>query len=278
MLEKNHLRFKKAMDFMKNEMNYTYTDIVLKLENHKQKIKDKRYIPGTSRGQLNKHYKTPEQNPVRKVLITFVESYLNSLRITWNEQSKNYQYEEGVTIEDSFELKKPFKNVKGVYQMYHLSHFGDTILKNIIRISEDGEVCIDAYSACRHRGEAEIFKGSFLSIQMHTLIHPDGEEEKFYYHIFANLDGNMQNGEIFHFFGISTTVSITNEAMANKRVFVKLSDDENQQNEEWFHELIYTDNQDDIEKLNESKAGRIADFLTENSSLIIKEKTNQKMR
>ena len=203
---------------------------------------------------------------------------MGTLRVNWNPTLLKYEVEEGIDVDEEFVLKKPFKNVKGVYEMYHLSHFSDTILKNIIRIDEDGEVSIDAYSACTHKGKAEIFKGSFLSIQMHTLIHPDGEEEKFYYHIFSNLDGNIQNGEIFHFFGISTTISLTNEAMANKRVFIKLSDNENEQNQDWVHELLYIDDKEAIQKLNESKAGKIADFLIESSSIIIKEKTNQKLR
>lgn len=162
--------------------------------------------------------------------------------------------------------------------MYHLSHFEDTILKNIIWITNEGEISINGYSDCTHKGKAEIFKHSFLSINMDTLVHSNGQEEPFYYHILANLDGNIQNGEIFHFFGTSTTVSLTNEAMVNKRVFVKISSDENEQNPEWIHELIMTNNSEAIQKLNTLKAGKLADFLLENSSLIIKEKTNQKLR
>lgn len=269
-------RYRKAIDFLRTEMHYSYLTISEKLENHKKQIREKRHLPATSSSQLNKYY-NDSNFTVQKPLINLLESYLGTLRVTWNEELKNYEFEEGATYEEEFVLKRPLKNVKGVYQMYHLSHFADTILKNIIRISEDGEVAIDAYSDCVHKGKAEIFKSSFLSIHMHTLVHPDGEEEPFYYQIFANLDGNIQNGEIFHFFGISTTVSLTNEAMANKRVFIKLSNDENEENQDWQHELFFVSDKEAMDNLNESKAGRVADYLLENSSLIIKEKTNQRL-
>ncbi|PIY09170.1 MAG: hypothetical protein COZ18_08460 [Flexibacter sp. CG_4_10_14_3_um_filter_32_15] len=271
------IRYRKAIDFLKTEMNYSYILISEKLENHKKQIRDKRQLPATSSSQLNKYYNDTKKFTVQKPLISLVESYLGSLRVTWNEQLKNYEFEEGAVYEEEFVLKRPFKNVKGAYEMYHLSYFSDTILKNIIWIDEEGEITIDAYSACTHKGKAEIFRGSFLSIQMHTLIHEDGGEEPFYYQIFANLNGNIQNGEIFHFFGISTTISITDEAMANKRVFIKLSNDENEQNQDWVHELLYIDDDEAMQKLNESKAGKLADYLIENSSIIIKEKTNQKL-
>ncbi len=271
------IRYRKAIDFLKTEMNYSYILISEKLENHKKQIRDKRQLPATSSSQLNKHYNDTKNFTVQKPLISLLESYLGSLRVTWNEQLKDYEFEEGATYEEEFVLKRPFRNVKGVYEMYHLANFTDVILKNIIRIDEQGET-VDAYSGCIHKGKTEIFKSTFLSIKMHTLIHPDGEEELFYYHIFANLDGNIQNGEIKHFFGVSTTVAITNEAMANKRVFIKLSNDENEQNQDWVHELLYTDDEKTMQKLNESKAGKLADFLIKNSNIIIKEKTNQKLR
>lgn len=270
------LRFQKAVEFLKEQKGYIYDDIVEKLEEFKKKMPNDKKTPSTSKSQISRYYNG--ETEVTRRIIDFVERYLGTLRVNWNPTLLKYEVEEGIDVDEEFVLKKPFKNVKGVYEMYHLSHFSDTILKNIIRIDEDGEVSIDAYSACTHKGKAEIFKGSFLSIQMHTLIHPDGEEEKFYYHIFSNLDGNIQNGEIFHFFGISTTISLTNEAMANKRVFIKLSDNENEQNQDWVHELLYIDDKEAIQKLNESKAGKIADFLIESSSIIIKEKTNQKLR
>ncbi len=269
-------RFQKAVEFLKEEKGYIYDDIVEKLEEFRNKMPNSKKTPSTSKSQISRYYNGDAEVTLR--IITFVEKYLETLKVNWNAAHKKYEVEEGATIKEEFIPKKTFKNVKGVYEMYHLSHFSDTILKNIIRIDQDGEVTIDGYSACTHKGNAEIFKGSFLSIHIHTLIDEEGEKEPFYYQIFANLNGNIQNGEIFHFFGISTTVSMTDEAMANKRVFVRLSNDEKEQNSEWFHELLYVKNEEDMKKLNDSKAGKIADYLLESSSLIIKEKTNQKLQ
>lgn len=273
-----HLRFKKAIDFLRDTKGYIYTDISEKLAEHKKRLKNKsRNLPATSESQISRHYKGDKE--VTLSVISFIEGYLKTLRIEWNDETKRYELEEGGNAtDDDYVSYEPFKNVKGVYEMYHLSHFEDTILKNIIWITNEGEISINGYSDCTHKGKAEIFKHSFLSINMDTLVHSNGQEEPFYYHILANLDGNIQNGEIFHFFGTSTTVSLTNEAMVNKRVFVKISSDENEQNPEWIHELIMTNNSEAIQKLNTSKAGKLADFLLENSSLIIKEKTNQKLR
>lgn len=272
-----NLRFKKAIDFLRDNKGYVYTDVSKKLAEFKKRVPQSKKPPGTSESQISRMYRGDKE--VTFPTINFIQKYLDTLRVNWNETSQSYEVEEGIEIENENEYieEKPLKNVKGVYEMYHLSHFSDTILKNIIWIREDGEVCINGYSNCEHRGKAEVFKSSFLSIRIDTLVHSNGKKEKFHYQIFANLDGNMQNGDIFHFFGISTTISITNEAMANKRIFVKLSHDENEQNEDWIHELIYVNNTEAIDKLNESKAGKIADYLLESSTIIIKEKTNQKM-
>lgn len=273
-----HLRFRKAIDFLRETKGYVYTDISEKFAEYKKRFTKIRNLPATSESQISRFYKGDKE--VTLPVINFVEDYLKTLRIEWNQEIQKYELEEGATAtyKEDVIFKSPFANVKGVYEMYHLSHFGDTILKNIIWITEEGEVCINGYSNCIHKGQAQLFKNSFLSIQIDTLVHSNGQEEPFHYQIFANLNGNIQNGEIFHFFGISTTVSLTDEAMANKRVFIKLSHNENEKNEDWLHQLLEVTDQEAMQTLNESKAGKIADFLLESSSLIIKEKTNQKLR
>lgn len=273
-----NLRFKKAIDFLKDNKGYVYTDVSQKLAEFKRRVPQPKKPPGTSESQISRMYRGEKE--VTFPTINFIQKYLDTLRVNWNEKSQSYEMEEGTELETKTEYieEKPLKNVKGVYEMYHLSHFSDAILKNIIWIREDGEVLINGFGNCKHRGKAEVFKSSFLSIQIDTLVHSNEKEELFYYQILANLDGSIQNGDIFHFFGVSTTVSMTNEATANKRVFVKLSNDENEQNENWIHELIRIEDTEAIEKLNECKAGKIVDYLLENSNLIIKEKTNQKMR
>ncbi len=271
-----NIRFKQAIEFLQTEKNYNYTIIVNGLKECKEKYyKNKRNIATSSSSITRMCDGTKE---VTKPILVFVEKYLSTLGIFWNEEQKKYEIIEDETIfEQKYERKNPLQNAKGVYKMYHLSNCSNSILKNIIRISENGNVSIDGYENCTHKGKAQVFKGSFLSIQMDTLVHQNGEKEPFYYQIFANLNGNIQYGKIYHFFGISTTVSLGDEAMANKRVFVKLSNNENEQNQDWFHELIKTKDKTAIEKLNQSETGKIADYLLENSNLIVKEKANQKL-
>ncbi|AFM02527.1 hypothetical protein Fleli_0015 [Bernardetia litoralis DSM 6794] len=269
-----HLRFKKAIDFLKNTKGYIYTDISEKLGDYKKRFTKTRNLPATSESKISRFYKGGDE--VTLPVINFIEGYLKTLRIKWNEEIEKYELEEGIEIEEEYIVREPFKNVKGVYEMYHLSHSRDTILKNIIWITNEGEVSIDGFSNCIHKGTAKIFKHTFLSIQL-EMIHSTLRQEPFYYNILANLDGNIENGNIYHFFGISTTISMNNEVAANKRVFIKLSDDENERHEDWIHELIYINDTEAINKLNESKAGKLADYLLESSASIIKEKTNQKI-
>jgi hypothetical protein len=274
-------RFKIAIDFLTKENHYNYIIIVKDLNAFKKKYYNNKKHIATSSASITRM--CDGRKEVTKPILDFIDDFLSTLGIEWNEENKKYEFIEGiekikeVVYEEKDESEQSFENIKGVYEMYHLSRFGDAILKNIIRITEQGDVFIDGHDNYRHKGKAKIFKTSFLSIQIEKLIAPSNKEEAFFYNILANIDANMYVGKIFHFFGISTTVSLTNEVMANKRLFIKLSDNENDENKDWIHQLFQVDNQEEIQKINQSKIGKIADFLIENSSLIIKEKINQRL-
>ena len=268
------LRFQKAIRFLDEHNNFKLSHVAEKLEKFKKAQKNERPLPATSKPQLSRYFNG--KATVTRPVIDLIEAYLNSLRIQWNENLKKYEALESNSSFDEYQLSTTFDNVMGIYEVYHLSENNETILKNILRIDEQGQVQIDGYSDCTHEGEAIIFQGNFLSIQIHTLCNNKGKKTPFFYQMLANIAGYAQNGTIRYFTAVSTTVAINHEVMSNKRIFIKISNN-SQEHKELKHCVFFVTNEQDLEELNQSQAGRIADFLLHSSTLTIKQKTNEKI-
>ncbi|NJL15179.1 MAG: hypothetical protein HC913_20680 [Microscillaceae bacterium] len=115
----------------------------------------------------------------------------------------------------------PFDTLAGIYEMYHLTYRQQHILKNILKIDPSGALRIRGIHGHHYQGQAQLFGGGMLALNItQTGLAP------FFYQVLAYVGGFAEygGGLVRHLVGISTTISLEKEPMANLRVLVRVGD------------------------------------------------------
>ncbi|WP_027001443.1 hypothetical protein [Hugenholtzia roseola] len=274
--DENHLeRYRKAIEVLKEHSeNFSYKRLSERLEEIKkmQEYKNLSSI-ASSDSQLNRIYNRKQE--LFPNLLKLLEIYLKRLSFVWDEKRGTYILENGEQSLDIAQTQVHLPNLRGIYEVYHLSARGGTIIKNILLLEDTGKVVIKGYGNAQHLGQAQVFDGSLISIQITTIEHSTGLKENFFYQFISNLGNHLRIGEITHFVAVATTISLDKEPMATKRLFVRLH---NQTDAKTFaqyqHQTITQDDKKAIEALNKHKIGRIADFIYGLQNLSVQEKVN----
>ncbi|GAB4409249.1 MAG: hypothetical protein OHK0053_36080 [Microscillaceae bacterium] len=114
-----------------------------------------------------------------------------------------------------------FDTLAGIYEMYHLTYRQQHILKNILKIDPSGALRIRGIHGHQYQGQAQLFGGRMLALNItQTGVAP------FFYQVLAYVGGFAEygGGLVRHLVGVSTTVSLEKEPMANLRVLVRVGD------------------------------------------------------
>jgi len=120
--------------------------------------------------------------------------------------------------------ENPFKHLVGKYEIYHQARHPQTLIKNILEITQEGKAFIYTASQHTHYGEVNVFQGTMVAITFHQL-----DRKEFYYQLLMNLKGYLEYGlaKVSHLWAISTTVSLEQFPMANVRILCPIENSNN---------------------------------------------------
>jgi hypothetical protein len=269
-------RYRKAIEVLQQHSeNFSYQKLSERLIELKNTpiYRDRFGSLACSGSQLNRIYNKKQSLLPR--LLNFIEIYLERLSFVWDEERGNYILQNSEQLPNIAQPQLHLPNLCGIYEVYHLSARGGTIIKNILLLEDTGKVVIKGYGNARHLGQVKVFDGSLVSIQITRIRHSTGLEEDFFYQILSNLGNHLRIGEISHFFAVATTISLDKEPMATKRLFVRLTQKTDAKTfAQYEHTTIAQDDKEEIEALNAHRIGRIADFIYGLQNLAVREKVN----
>lgn len=162
-------------------------------------------------------------------------------------------------------------HLAGKYESYHLAKIGTVLLKTQVEMREDGLVKMWGLDTVYH-GQARIFKENLLSVFFHEAENKCREERyPFYIHMIFHVGAYWQlaGDKLQHFFGVCSTISMDNEPMCHRRVWIKKEWEKGQ------GENIALESPE-FRTLNENYAG-LGDFLKDfsNNVLLTPQKVNE---
>ncbi|MCC5945795.1 MAG: hypothetical protein JJT94_12755, partial [Bernardetiaceae bacterium] len=226
-----------------------------------------RQIPAYSASTLSDTRQGKRKRQANIPLVELLESYIHYLGYSWDEAQNSFQLNNETSEADSSSAETTamphnFTNVEGSYTVYHLSHKGTFVFKNILKLDKLGNVYIEAQYDTVFTGKAHFFGYGYLAFNITTCIKKE-ISTPFYFQILANLGAYRDVAPVSHFVAVSTTVTIAGEPMLNKRVFVK--NNPRTKVEPKAFDLSLPKVQEEIDK--DSALPGLAQFLIQGSSL-----------